>query len=78
MIEHGAKILDLMKKDIQPMLILIGDVANLSLTTLGRECSSSNLTYTKGKKITDSLQRLSYKDTKIVVVDINNSQKHTQ
>ena len=78
MIEHGTKILDLMKKDIQPMLILIGDVANLSLTTLGRECSSNNLTYTKGKKITDSLQRLSYKDTKIVVIDINNSQKHAQ
>lgn len=60
------------------MLILVGDVANLSLTTLDRECSSNNLTYTKGKKITDSLQRLSYKDTKIVVIDINNSQKHTQ
>lgn len=32
MIEYGKIILDLMKKDIQPMLIIIGDTSNISIT----------------------------------------------
>jgi hypothetical protein len=31
-IEHGKTILDLMKEDIQPLLVVIGDISNLNIS----------------------------------------------
>ena len=66
MIEYGKIILDLMKKDIQPMLIIIGDTSNISTTDF-----TSNSSHVSGSKISEAIHQLNFKDTKITVIDLN-------
>ena len=50
MIEYGKIILDLMKKDIQPMLIIIGDTSNISTTEYCKQSS-----HFSGSKISEAI-----------------------
>lgn len=69
-IEHGQTILNLMKKDIQPLLVVVGDISNLNISS-AVENGSRNLDHwnwlklkeAKSQKIFDSIIRLQSKDT---------------
>ena len=64
-IEHGQTILNLMKKDIQPLLVVIGDISNLNISAAVDDglsnqdhWSRQKLKEAKSQKIFDSIIRL--------------------
>ena len=64
-VEHGRTILDQMKKDTKPLLVLVGDLTNTYLRSPGA-CAY------------ESLLPLCYRDTKLVCVDISQTEKQWQ
>lgn len=70
MIEHGAAVLDQMKDDIKPLLIVIGDMREGYFPKiLSEKHDSKNSGF--DPYILTFMTRLSYKDTKLIVVDLN-------
>ena len=81
-IEHGQTILNLMKKDIQPLLVVVGDISNLNVSAAVENgfrnldhWSRLKLKEAKSQKIFDSIIRLQSQDTKVVAIDINSQAK---
>lgn len=71
MVEHGAAILDLMKEDIKPLLIVIGNLKDLHVPKILQSGQQSRAKAGSEKSMLEFMTRLSYKDTKLIVVDLN-------
>jgi len=70
MIEYGSAILNLMKEDIKPLLVVVGDLKDLHVSKMIQAHQARGKAGVDSKML-ETMTRLSYKDTKLIAINLN-------